>query len=123
MHRIPHTSMPLALAAALAVALVWLPFMTRAALPHEATNIAGQPLGWKYPYNCCSDNDCRPVTSGPNGVVRETTAGYVIAASNEVIPYSDPRVKVSPDQDFHWCSVAGLDDSRTLCLFVPNRGF
>lgn len=109
-------------AAALAIALLFAAWAWPA-LGHEATNIAGQPLGWKYPYNCCSDNDCRPVTSGPNGVVRETTAGYVIAASNEVIPYSDPRVKVSPDQDFHWCSVAGLDDSRTLCLFVPNRGF
>ena len=122
MTRTPHTTVTVALLAGLAVAALFLAW-TYPALSHEATNIAGQPLGWKYPYNCCSDNDCRPVTSGPDGVVRETTAGYVIAAINEVIPYSDPRVKVSPDQDFHWCSVAGLDDSRTLCLFVPNRGF
>jgi len=118
----PHTSCTAALLTGLAIAAIWLAFVA-AASAHEATSIAGQPLGWQYPYSCCSDKDCRPVSSGPGGVVRETTAGYVIAASNELIPYSDPRVKVSPDQDFHWCSVAGLDDSRTLCLFVPNRGF
>lgn len=122
MTRTPHTTVTAALLAGLAVAALYLAW-TYPALSHEATSIAGQPLGWKYPYNCCSDNDCRPVTSGPNGVVRETTAGYVIAASNEVIPYSDPRVKQSPDGEFHWCSVAGLDDSRTLCLFVPPRSF
>lgn len=122
MTRTPHTSVTVALLAGLAVAAMYLAW-TYPALSHEATSLAGQPLGWKYPYNCCSDNDCRPVTSGPNGVVRETTAGYVIAASNEVIPYSDPRVKVSPDQDFHLCTVAGLEDSRALCIFVPNRGF
>lgn len=121
--RIPHTSMPLAFAVALAVALVWLPFMTRAAYPHDALPTAAQPLGWKYPYNCCANNDCRAVPSGAAGVVRETATGFVIVKTGEVIAYGDTRIKVSPDQDFHWCSVAGLDDSRTICLFVPNRGF
>lgn len=122
MTRTPHTTVTAALLAGLAVAAIYLAW-TYPALSHEATSIAGQPLGWKYPYQCCSDKDCRAVTSGKTGAVRETDKGYVIAASGEFIPYGSPVIKQSPDQDFHWCSVAGLEDSRTICLFVPNRGF
>ena len=28
-----------------------------------------------------------------------------------------------PDGVFHWCSVAGVSDGHTICLFVPPRGF
>lgn len=78
------------------------------------------PSGWSYPYSCCSDQDCRPV---PEAAVRETVDGYVIVASGEVIPYADKRVRHSPDGEFHWCSVAGSVNGRTLCLFVPPRSF
>lgn len=90
---------------------------------HDAITTASKPLGWKYPFSCCSGFDCREVTSGKAGVVRETAEGYVIAKTGEVLPYSDGRIKNSPDGAFHWCSVAGLDDSRTICLFAPPRGF
>jgi len=78
------------------------------------------PSGWSYPYACCSTDDCRPVAET---AIREGPDGYVIRASGEVVPYADSRVRVSPDGDFHWCSVAGEATSRTICLFVPPRAF
>jgi hypothetical protein len=91
--------------------------------PHEATPTAAKPQGWNYPFSCCSGMDCREVTLGPQGTVNETPQGYKIAATGEVIPYGDKRIKDSPDGVTHWCSVAGKDDSRTICLFVPPRAF
>lgn len=88
--------------------------MTSAAAAHEA------PAGWSYPFSCCSGIDCREVKDSAIG---EGLAGYAIKATGEVIPMTDTRIKQSPDGHFHWCSVAGLDDSRTLCLFVPPRSF
>jgi hypothetical protein len=75
------------------------------------------PKGWTYPFACCSGQDCRPVAD-----VRETAAGFVVR-SGETVAYSDVRIRRSPDGDFHWCSVAGADDGRTICLFVPPRSF
>lgn len=55
------------------------------------------------------DHDCRFPTSQDRRGIR-----FVM---------TDARIKRSPDGKFHWCSVAGADDSRTICLFVPPRGF
>lgn len=93
------------------------------AWPHDAIPTASKPQGWSYPFACCSGYDCREVTSGPQGTVRERPEGYVIAKTGEVIAYSDGRLKESPDGAFHWCSVAGLDDTRTICLFAPPRSY
>lgn len=78
------------------------------------------PAGWKYPFSCCSGYDCRPV---PTKSVSEGPGGYVIKPTGELITYSDTRVRNSPDGEFHWCSVAGADDGRTICLFVPPRAY
>lgn len=90
---------------------------------HDAIPTAAQPEGWKYPFSCCSGYDCRPVPSKTVGKVKEGPDGYVIASTGEVIPYNDTRVRNSPDGEFHWCSVAGADDGRTICLFVPPRAY
>ncbi|MCV0398004.1 MAG: hypothetical protein K5872_21295 [Rhizobiaceae bacterium] len=81
---------------------------------HEAKS------GWDYPFACCSGYDCRAVEPKR---ISERPEGYVIQPTGEVVAYSDRRVKNSPDGEFHWCSVAGRDDSRTICLFVPPRAF
>jgi hypothetical protein len=81
---------------------------------HEA------PMGWTYPLSCCSNYDCKQVS---NGSVSERPEGYVIE-TGEVVAYSDKRIRNSPDGDFHWCAhQAGVDAGRTICLFVPSRGF
>lgn len=98
-------------------------FLAQPARAHDAMPTAAKPQGWSYPFSCCSGYDCREVTSGPQGTVRERPEGYVIAKTGEVIPYTgDTRLKDSPDGATHWCSVAGADDSRTICLFVPPKG-
>ncbi len=81
---------------------------------------AAKPLGWTYPTACCSGYDCRAVSSSRIG---ERPEGYVIKRTGEVLAYSDGRLRRSPDGEYHWCSVAGADDTRTVCLFVPPRGY
>ena len=91
---------------------------------HDAMPTASKPLGWSYPFSCCSGIDCREVSLGGAGsVILERPEGYVVAETGEVVPYTDTRVKESPDGRPHWCSVAGRADGRTICLFVPPRGF
>lgn len=90
------------------------------AFSHDAMPTADAPMGWSYPVSCCADNDCREVSSKQIG---EEPKGYLIRLTGEFIGYSDDRLKNSPDGIYHWCSVAGADDSRTICLFVPPRGF
>ncbi len=90
------------------------------AAAHDAKPTAARPQGWKYPFSCCSGYDCREVSAKQ---ISERPEGYVIAGTGEVVAYSDARLKNSPDGEFHWCSVAGADDSRTICLFVPPRSY
>lgn len=90
------------------------------AAAHDAKPTAARPQGWSYPYACCSGYDCREVSSKQ---ISERPEGYVIKGTGEVVAYSDTRLKHSPDGEYHWCSVAGADDSRTICLFVPPRSY
>lgn len=97
---------------------------TGVVLAHDAMPTPAQPQGWTYPLACCSGIDCREVNNQSSGVeVAERPEGYVISTTGEVVAYDDVRVKDSPDGVFHWCSIAGALDSRTICLFVPPRSF
>lgn len=44
------------------------------------------------------------------------------APTGELVPYTDERVKTSPDGLYHWCSAGGSETGRTICLYVPPRG-
>ncbi len=77
------------------------------------------PTGWSYPFSCCSTTDCRRV---PADWIREQPDGFTIVMTGEIVGHQDARIKQSPDGEYHWCSVAGSNDSRTICLFVPPRG-
>lgn len=90
---------------------------SRGALPAGAHDA---PKGWSYPFACCSGYDCRAVASK---AISERPEGYVIQATGEIVRYNDKRVRNSPDGEFHWCSVAGANDGRTICLFVPPRSY
>lgn len=102
--------MSLAFCSLAAVALV----SGAGAAAHEA------PSGWIYPSSCCSDMDCRAVSAE---VILERPEGYVIGPTGEVLPYSDGRLKDSPDGEYHWCSTGGSDSGHTICLFVPPHSF
>ncbi|RWO58049.1 hypothetical protein [Mesorhizobium sp.] len=90
------------------------------ALAHDATPTAAKPQGWSYPFSCCSGYDCRAVSQTS---ISERPEGYVIKGTGEVVGYSDARIKNSPDGEYHWCSVAGANDGKTICLFVPPSSF
>jgi hypothetical protein len=90
------------------------------AFAHDAMPTAAKPDGWSYPFSCCSGYDCRMV---PEAAISERPEGYVIDGTGEVVGYRDARLKDSPDGEFHWCSVAGAEDGRTICLFVPPRSY
>jgi len=92
-------------------------FASIAALPAAAHDASS---GWSYPLACCSGFDCREVADSD---VLERPEGYVIRVTGEVIPMTSRKVRPSPDGVFHWCSVAGKEDGKTICLFVPPRGF
>ncbi|CCV13468.1 hypothetical protein [Mesorhizobium sp. STM 4661] len=90
------------------------------ALAHDAKPTAAMPQGWSYPFSCCSGYDCREVSQTS---ISERPEGYVIKGTGEVVAYSDARIKNSPDGEYHWCSVAGANDGRTICLFVPPPSY
>ena len=91
--------------------LAWY-FFTSTASAHEA------PTGWTYPYACCSGQDCREV---PSASVKEMPDGYHLP-SGEIVPMTDGRIRPSPDGETHLCTVAGADDGRMICLFLPPKG-
>jgi hypothetical protein len=104
------------MAALTAVAVIF----ASSALAHDATPTAAKPQGWSYPFSCCSGYDCRAVSQTS---ISERPEGYVIKGTGEVVAYSDARIKNSPDGEYHWCSVAGANDGKTICLFVPPSSF
>jgi hypothetical protein len=91
-----------------------IPALTGVSFAHDA------PSGWSYPIACCSGYDCRQVSKA---IVTERPEGYVISTTGEVVGYSDKRVHISEDGDYHWCSIGGKDTGSTICLFVPPRFF
>jgi hypothetical protein len=103
---------------------VWLltsALLASGAYAHEAPKSVSQPLGWTYGWECCSIRDCAPVEKSGIG---ETSAGYVIRQTGEVIAYGDTRIKRSKDELYHRCTPAGdMDAARSICLYVPDRGF
>ena len=93
------------------IAIVWL----AKAEAHEA------PLGWTYGFDCCASFDCKQM---PEGEIGETSAGYLVRSTGEVIPYSDKRIRQSKDEFFHRCAKQGDFSSKSsLCLYRPDRGF
>ncbi|WP_181702689.1 hypothetical protein [Chthonobacter albigriseus] len=82
---------------------------TSAAGAHEA------PSGWTYEAICCSDKDCRPISSGD---VEATPYGWRLKLTGDVVAFSQARR--SRDGAFHWCTVGGRNNGKTICLYAPE---
>lgn len=79
-----------------------------------------------YPYNCCSDKDCRPLAPGE---VKITPRGYEIPSLGKVVAPDmarpvPPSAPAEAQQLFHVCTINGESGVRAqlLCLFVPQGG-
>jgi hypothetical protein len=88
--------------------------------PVTSADAHAAPSGWIYPYQCCSDRDCQPVH---HAEISEGPKGYVIGQTGEIVGYKDPRVRNSPDGEFHLCAIPGKTNAKAICLFVPPRSF
>ena len=98
-----------------------------ACLPVLAHNA---PSGWAYDPTCCSGYDCAPA---PAGSVKATPEGWRVIIQpgehpmvegvplDEVVPFNDPRILLSGDDQFHAC-VSGYRQA-ILCLYVPEGQF
>lgn len=98
----------------IAAAALLLAALTLSAQAHMA------PSGWMYDVACCSGIDCRQI---PASAIRQNSAGYVIRATGELIPFGDRRIRNSKDQYYHWCSIGGRPDTKTVCLYRPAAEF
>lgn len=89
-------------AALLAMAVVvWLLF----AMPVKAHE-------W-YPYECCSDKDCREFVEDKGEWVTEEGKFYVLWDGRR---YPKDKARMSPDGKFHGCERA---DKTLICFFAP----
>jgi hypothetical protein len=106
---------------------------TRLVYPHEATNVLGFPLGWKYDAGCCRSaeepgGDCAPIASQ---YVEERADGYHInlpvgahprlikKGYSGVVPYGVERR--SPEGNYHICLTT--DGTHRFCFYAGARGF
>lgn len=112
-------------------------FMAGRAFAHDAIPTASQPLGWQYPVNCCSSLDCGMISYK---VIKETPEGYMVSLKKSdhimlikdtafFIQYNDPRVKPSPDGEYHICiskqhsaPTGDMLGGNVICFFVPPKG-
>ncbi len=68
-----------------------------------------QPAHSWYPFECCSDQDCEPVSDAVEVPGGYQTHGIFV-----------PMAKVRPSQDgrYHWCH----RDGTVFCFFAPLAG-
>ena len=101
-------------AVATACALFW----AQAALAHDwYTDFANPRTGEA----CCNVDDCKRV---PPEAVRGVRAGWLVAATGEIVPYAEALK--SRDRDFHICRRGSSRPQPTpgpiVCLFAPPMG-
>lgn len=69
-----------------------------------------------YDGECCSDNDCAPVKTD----VESDFTNKVYRWDNWVVPFNDPRIRHSPDGQFHACILPYT--KKLQCLYIPHGG-
>ena len=73
-----------------------------------------------YPWECCSDNDCAPITISETPV--EKDGGFYLVDGRHI---SYKEVKPSPDGHWHLCEQkwpANPAKRKILCVYAPTGG-
>lgn len=96
------------------------------------------PTGWSYPQFCCSNQDCNMipasrVSTKPDGYHINVLPGdhaFIQRATLFIVPYQDPKVKPSPDGEYHLCISPNYwpepghhEPSRVICFFAPPPSY
>lgn len=68
-----------------------------------------------YDPECCGGSDCAPITEKS---VIEASDGYHVEGM--LVPYADPRIRLSPDDQYHLCA-PHYRNAKLRCLYVPKR--
>lgn len=79
---------------------------------HEA------PSGWAYDMECCSTQDCRPLSLLEEKSIRQVVGGYQATLDGfaEPVLFSQNKIKPSKDGFYHACvGSSGIG----YCLYVP----
>lgn len=113
----PSVALPILIAglvASIVLILAACLLLAREAKAHEA------PTGWSFDISCCSNRDCGEVppewiSEGPNGVTVKPTG--------ELLSYGDTRLKQSKDERTYWCRPPGDPNPKTICVYLPVKGF
>ena len=80
---------------------------------HEA------PSGWAYDHDCCSNQDCRPLSLIEVKSIVQVPGGYQATVDGFDAPvfFYQNKIRPSKDQFFHGC----VGSSGTgYCLYVPT---
>lgn len=85
---------------------------------HEAPKMPGYSA-WSYPLECCSDQDCKPISANE---VQELTDGSVLDTITGVT-LTGKQVRFGGDGSWHICNLGGDRKGRPLCVFKPQRLF
>ena len=84
-------------------------------LPHTVA----EAHSW-YPWECCSDNDCAPITVSETPL--EKDGGYYLIDGRHI---SYKELKPSPDGKWHLCEQkwpANPAARKILCVYAPIGG-
>jgi hypothetical protein len=71
----------------------------------------------KYPFECCSDNDCRPVHVRD---VQRVGSEWHVRTEDGVVAFPMSKVRAPLDGDWHACWIPKTQ--IPLCLFMPEGG-
>jgi hypothetical protein len=71
----------------------------------------------KYPFECCSDNDCRPVHVRD---VQRVGSEWHVRTQDGVVAFPMSKVRAPLDGDWHACWIPKTQ--IPLCLFMPEGG-
>lgn len=77
-----------------------------------------------YPCECCSGQDCYPVSSVEIRLTKE--GAYIVVSTGEIFAHPDSaapirKARFSTDGQYHRCTPNGeRGNVYTICLFIPR---
>ena len=84
-------------------------------------NIYSIPVHDWYEYDCCNDDDCRPMRSGDYTLRSDGSA--IVRYKGDVVELDKEAVRPSQDLEAHICFQELEDERSYLCLYYKPSLF